>query len=175
MSKDELVDIVDENLGILYQESKFKAHDKGLLHKCVIGEVRDSDGNWVLIEQTSDRQDPGQLVSPVGGHVRAGESDEDALRREALEEIGISKFDFKLVGKKIFHRRVIGRDENHYFIIYIIYPKEDLVAGEEGVGFESFSDLALKEQIKKTPNKFGDAWYFIVRNFYPELLHLVDN
>ncbi len=170
MSQDEQIDIVDEDLKGLYSEWKFKAHKQGLLHKCVIGEVRDKNGNWVLIEQAGDRQDPGQFVSPVGGHVKASESDEEALKREAKEEIGITKFKFEKVGAKIFHRSVIGRDENHYFVVYIIYPEEELVAGEEGVGFETFSTEDLKKQIKKNPKKFGGAWHFLIQNFYPALL-----
>lgn len=83
---DELVDIVDDACAVLYSVTKTEAHQKGLLHRTVIGEVRDSKGNWLLVQQSADRQDAGQFVSPVGGHVRAGESDEDALRREAMED-----------------------------------------------------------------------------------------
>src|SRR5687767_9284467 len=99
---DELVDIVDSECTVLSCATKSEAHQKGLLHRTVIAEVRDSKGNWILVQQSADRQDAGQYVSPVGGHVRAGESDEDALKRETLEEIGLTDFDFVPVGKLIY-------------------------------------------------------------------------
>jgi len=46
MSQDEVVDIVDENDKVLYQVSKKVAHDKGLLHRCVVSEIKDSQGRW---------------------------------------------------------------------------------------------------------------------------------
>lgn len=77
----EQVDIIDENLKVLYSCDKSEAHEKGLLHATVIAEVHNSKGEWMLVKQASDKQDAGQYVSPVGGHVAAGESFEDALRR----------------------------------------------------------------------------------------------
>lgn len=38
----EMVDIVDNDLRVLYQVTKKEAHEKGLLHKCVIAEVANS-------------------------------------------------------------------------------------------------------------------------------------
>src|SRR5450830_208886 len=109
----EIVDIVDEDLNILYVISKQEAHEKGLLHKCVIAEVINSKGEMMLIKPYSYKQDAGQYVSPVGGHVSAGETDEEALRREVQEEIGMSHFIHKLKGRGIFDRHVLGRHENH--------------------------------------------------------------
>ena len=36
---DELIDIVDEGGVILGQISKIKAHEKGLLHRCVLAQL----------------------------------------------------------------------------------------------------------------------------------------
>ena len=89
---DEQVDIVNENNEVIGQADKSEAHQKGLLHRTVISEVINSTGEWLLVKQASDRQDPGQYVSPVGGHMRAGESEISALLREAEEELGIKNF-----------------------------------------------------------------------------------
>lgn len=167
---DEIVDIVDENDQVLYQVPKKEAHAKGLLHRTVISEIRDSKGNWVLVKQSSDRQDAGQYVSPVGGHAKAGESEDDALKREALEECGIKDFNFKLVGKAIFNRQVLGRQENHYFILYEIYSDDGVTLNHESEDHRTFSTEELKEEIRKCPEKFGNAFLFILKTFYPELL-----
>ena len=76
---DEQVDIVNEQDEVLYSTSKQKAHEKGLLHRTVIAEVVDSKGNFLLVKQSFLKQDSGQFVSPVGGHVQAGESTDQAI------------------------------------------------------------------------------------------------
>ena len=119
---EEQVDIVDERNRVLYQTSKQEAHEKGLLHRCIIAEVIDGEGKWTLVKQAYDRQDAGQYVSPVGGHVRAGESETDVLKREALEELGLTDFTDKYIGKAIYNRFVKKRSESHFFILYEIYP-----------------------------------------------------
>lgn len=93
----EMVDIINQQNEVLYQTSKEEAHQKGLLHRCIIAEVIDSKGNWTLVKQASDRQDADQYVSPVGGHIKAGESETEALAREALEEMGLTSFTSKYI------------------------------------------------------------------------------
>ena len=86
----ELVDVVDEQGTVLKIVPKQEAHRQGLLHKTVISEVIDSSGRWLLVKQSGERQDAGQFVSPVGGHVQAGETEVQALKREAEEEVGLT-------------------------------------------------------------------------------------
>jgi 8-oxo-dGTP diphosphatase len=168
--KVEMVDIVNEDNEILYKTSKQKAHSLGLLHRTVIGEVKNEKGEWLLVKQASDRQDAGQYVSPIGGHVRTGETEEEALQREAFEEVGLKKFKTKFIGKKIFNRKILGRQENHYFILYEVTSSEKPVLNHESVAIKTFTKKTLKEQMKKNPIKFGDAFYFIVKTFYPGLI-----
>lgn len=83
---DELVDIIDDAGNVLRQELKTAAHARGWLHNTAIGYLKYGD-DWVLVRQAADRQDAGQLVASVGGHIKAGESDQDGLLRESEEEI----------------------------------------------------------------------------------------
>lgn len=170
MSQDEIVDIVDEQDKTLYQASKFEARQKGLLHRTVISEVKDSQGRWMFVKQSSDRQDAGQYVSPVGGHVQAGESNEDALKREALEEIGVKDFDFKFIGKIIYSREVLGRKENHYFILYELFTDGKPMIGPEMDDFIYLTDDELKSELKNHPEKFGAPMHLLFKEFYRALL-----
>lgn len=165
----EMVEIVDEDLHVLYQTSKKDAHEKGLLHKCVIAEVINIKGEMMLIKPYSHKQDSGQYVSPVGGHVSAGETDEEALKREVKEEIGISDFTYKTRGKAIFNRYIIGRHENHYFVLYEIFTDQKPKLGDEAESYRWFTKKELKNKLKKNKKMFGDAFLFVVKNFYPGL------
>lgn len=167
----EKVDIVNEDLQVLYSISKQEAHDKGLLHPTAIAEVINSKGEWLLVKQASHKQDPGQFVSPVGGHIAAGENHEDALKREAQEEIGLSgDFKHEYVGKKIYNRKLNKSAENHYFIVYRIKSDKDPVLNDESVEYRWFKVEELKKLLKEKPDTFGYAFHFVVKNFFADLL-----
>lgn len=167
---DELIDIVDETGRVLWQAGKHEAHVHGWLHATVIGCLRRANGDWTLVRQSADRQDAGQLVAPVGGHVRAGEAELDALLREAEEEVGTRNIRHKLVGRARFHRQVIGRNENHLFIVYEFDTDDDLMLGPEAEALESFTHAAFQQALADTPMRFGDAHHFVLEQFFPEYL-----
>ena len=166
---DELVDIIDEQGNVLRQAMKSEAHAHGWLHRTVIGYVRYGD-DWALIRQSSHKQDAGQLVAPVGGHVEAGESVEDALLRESEEEIGTRNITYDHIGTVRFHRQVIGRDENHMFYVYEIETDDEIILNHESEEILRFTRAELKKALSTDPKNFGDAYYFILEKFYPEYL-----
>lgn len=171
MSADELVDVIDEKGAVLKVTTKGEAHQQGLLHKTVISEVIDSRGRWLMVKQSASRQDAGQYVSPVGGHVTAGESEEEALKREAFEELGLQgDFKYEYVDRAVFNRQVLGRQENHFFILYKIFSDAQPVLNDESESCEYFTEEQLKNQLKEHPEQFGDAFHFVVKRFFPHLL-----
>ncbi|MBI4973858.1 NUDIX hydrolase [Candidatus Roizmanbacteria bacterium] len=170
MQEIEYVDVVNENGGVISSISKDEAHIKGLLHMTVISEVINSKGEWLLVKQANDRQDAGQYVSPIGGHVKSKESLKDALKREAWEEVGLKDFKFELVGKGIFNREVLGRKENHYFIMYKIFSDEEPTLNNESVSCERFTVEQIKKELKTNPQKFGAAFHFVWKRFFQTLI-----
>ncbi len=163
---DELVDIVNINNVVIGQVMKSVAHEKGLMHRTIISEIINTKGEWLLVKQAPDRQDKGQFVSPVGGHMGAGESEIDALKREAFEEVGMRNFSYTYIGRAIYKRTVLNRIENHLFICYQIFSDEKPVLNHESVGYEYFSMEKLKKELKENPSKFGDAFYFVITEFF---------
>lgn len=167
---DELVDLVNEKGEIVNTVTKLVAHKDGLLHKTVISEIINSEGRMLLVRPKSHKQDAGQFVSPVGGHVRSGETNEQALKRETMEEVGIEITSFRLRGTAIFNRFVLGRKENHLFILYEAYSDELPKLGDEAEEYEYFTKEQIKTKLARDKNLFGDAFHFVVSQFYPELL-----
>jgi len=166
---DEQIDIINEQNEVIGTIGKSVAHTDGLLHRIVIGELVNSKGEYCLVKQANDRQDPGQYVSPIGGHVRAGESPEHALVRECQEECGFTPTDFVFIGKTIYNRKVIGRQENHLFLVYQIPFEGTPVLNHESVGFKWFSVAEIKQILKSKPSTFGAAWHHVFKNIFPSV------
>jgi isopentenyl-diphosphate Delta-isomerase len=169
MIQEEQVDVVDEHLNLVEVVSKSRAHKEGLLHKCVIAQVIDSRGRWLLVKQSSGRQDAGRYVSPMGGHVSANETDIDALKREVLEELGLKDFRYEYLGKVIYNRAVIGRKENHYFIVYKVFSDEKPVLNYEAESYKYFTLGELKKEYSENPDSFGDGFHAVVKAFHHRL------
>jgi len=165
---DEMIDIIDEHNVIVGQAMKSEAHMKGLRHRTILAEIKNSKGDWLLVKQSSSRQDAGQYVSPIGGHIQAGESEIEALKREALEEVGYSDFTHKKIGDANWDRSVLGRQENHYFILYEIYSDKNPILNDESDDYSWFSTPDLIREMKTHPKQFGDAWWFVVKEFYKD-------
>jgi isopentenyl-diphosphate delta-isomerase len=170
MSADELVDIVDENSNFIKVVPKKEAHTLGLLHKTVTNAVITKDGRYLMTKPASDRQDPGQYVFPSGGHVSAGESEDDALKREVFEELGLKDFDYEFVGKAIFNREVLGRQENHFFYVYKVFSDQEPKLSHEHESFKYFTEDELKKELKEHPENFGGSFHFTANKFFKNLL-----
>lgn len=89
--REEPVDIVDENDVVIGRVSRSEMRSRRLRHRSVFILVRSTAGK-VLIHRRSDDKDlwPGWWDFAVGGVVGAGESYDDAARRELFEEMGIT-------------------------------------------------------------------------------------
>ncbi len=166
---DEQIDIINEQNEVIATIGKSVAHADGLLHRIVIGELVNSKGEYCCVKQAGDRQDPGQYVSPIGGHVRAGESADDALVRECQEECGFTPPNFVFIGKTIYNRKVIGRHENHLFLVYQIPFAGTPILNHESVGFKWFSVAEIKQILKSNPETFGAAWHHVFKNIFPSV------
>lgn len=164
----EFVDEVDIHNVVIGSCSKEKAHKKGILHRTVIAEIINSKGEFLLVKQAGHKQDANQYVSPVGGHVSSGETEEHALLREAFEETGLKDFTYQLKGRIIYHRKVIGRNENHYFIVYEIHSNQKPNLNDESVQYHYFSKTEIQTTMKLNPKKFGDAFYVVWKEFYSD-------
>ncbi|PIR98919.1 hypothetical protein COT87_02200 [Candidatus Collierbacteria bacterium CG10_big_fil_rev_8_21_14_0_10_44_9] len=166
---DEQVDIIDLHNRPVGIASKSVAHHDGLLHRIVIGELINSKGEYCFVRQAEGRQDAGQFVSPIGGHVQTGERIEDALVRECQEEVGLTPSQIKFIGSTLYNREVIGRKENHLFFVYSLTTDRSPVLNHESVEYRWFSVADIQSSLKTNPNLFGGAWHHVFQNCFPSI------
>ena len=81
----EYLDIYDEYMNKIGQESRDTVHQNGLCHKTVHCWMYDDSGNIYF----QIRADSNKLYTTASGHVLSGETVRDAFRREIHEEIGL--------------------------------------------------------------------------------------
>ena len=112
--KDELLQLVDLEGNPAGTALRSVCHsDKSLIQMVVHIEIFNNDGE-IYLQKRSMTKDlyPGLWDTAVGGHVGAGENPEEAVRREAKEELGIDpgKLDylFKYIHENETEKEVAG-------------------------------------------------------------------
>lgn len=107
MNKDnseEIFPVVDESGLVTGKATRGECHGGSkLLHPVVHLHVFDREGRLYL-QRRPDWKDiqPGKWDTAVGGHVDYGENVEDALRREAREELGLQGFEAEHIVSYVF-------------------------------------------------------------------------
>lgn len=85
----EYIDIVDDNDRMIGSASKEEIYEKMYIHR-IVHVLISNDHNELALQLRSHNSAfcPGHWSTSVGGHVRAGETYDDAARREYREELG---------------------------------------------------------------------------------------
>ena len=134
---------------------------------CYIGDGE----NWLMLHRTKKKDDPneGKWIG-VGGHMEAGETPEDSIRREVMEETGLTLDSLEYRGVIDFY---MG---DHYERMYVFLSKEysgSLIECDEGdlawIRKEDFDSIPMWEGDRKfIPTVMGEGGKFRMKLFYRE-------
>lgn len=141
---DELLPMVDKEGNVLGSVRRGMAHDGSkTLHPVVHLHVFNSNGDIYLQKRLGWKSiQPDKWDTATGGHIGYGEKIEEALKREVLEELGISCFDYVSLGHYVFESFV---EKELVYVNKTVYnglimpSKEELAGGK----FWSKDDIEL--------------------------------
>ena len=134
MQKEEWFPLVDSDGSVIGKATRKECHSGSkLLHPVIHLHVFNDAGD-LFLQKRSESKDiqPSKWDTAVGGHVDWGETVEDALRREAMEELGIIGFTPQLVTCYEFESEIERELVHTYKTTYngVILPNKDEI--EEG-------------------------------------------
>ena len=117
---DELFPLVNEDGEVIGKAMRSECHNGSkLLHPVIHLHIFNQKGELYLQKRSENKDiQPGKWDTSVGGHIDFGESVEDALRREAQEELGILDFEPVFMRKYLFESEIEKELVYSYKTIY---------------------------------------------------------
>lgn len=171
--KEEVLEIVDEN-GVSTKEfaTREYVHKNHLFHNEVALWIIDKDSKQVLVQRRSKfkKQNPNKIAL-CAGHVVAGETIIEGLRKEAFEEIGvdIDKFDVKEILRVKSQKKNNYCFSYHYCILKKI-PIKKIKIQEEELSEVFYMDYEkLKAMIKNSDPEVAILWTEEVARLFAEI------
>lgn len=151
--QDELLPLVDENGNITGAATRSECHNGSMMmHPVVHLHVFNSKGELYLQKRPEWKDiQPGKWDTAVGGHIDLGEHVEQALFREAGEELGIEGFTPEALPQYVFRSACECEMVYPYKTVY----DKDIRPSEETSGGRFWSMDEIRESIGKgilTPN-----------------------
>ena len=150
----EIFPIVDENGRVTGSATRGECHSGSkLLHPVVHLHVFNSAGD-IYLQKRPEWKDiqPGKWDTAVGGHIDYGETPEEALQREAREELGITDFTPEFVDKYVFES---ARERELVYVHRCTYDGPILPSTEELDGGRFWTMAEISEAMGQgvlTPN-----------------------
>ena len=152
---EEILPLVNEKGNIVGQAPRSHVHDGSkLLHPVVHMHVIGSNKSILLQKRSASKLIlPGKWDTAVGGHISVGESLEQALKKEAFEELGLSDFSAKLYKTFVWNSEI--ESELVYLFLSFDYKNYQIVDSNEVEEARFWTKKQIENQIGKgifTPN-----------------------
>ncbi|MFH1849641.1 MAG: NUDIX domain-containing protein [archaeon] len=127
----EIFDVVNDNDQVTGKATRYEAHSKGLIHRGVVFFIFDTKGRMLINKRSKEKEFyPGCWSIALGGHVNAGENQDDAVVRELKEETGITAKPHYLGS---FKKRFDGLDRENNRVYAFVSDDEPILDPHEVV------------------------------------------
>lgn len=128
-SPEEILDLVDDHDNVIDTITRKEVYAKGIKNYRVIHAfIKNSEGRlWIPRRVSTKKLYPSALDFSIAGHVEAGETYEEALFKEAMEEVRLDlcSVDYKKVGYMNPHKDSVGVWQKVYEILSDDTPDYD--------------------------------------------------
>lgn len=139
---------------VIRRVTREDAHSQELLHRVACVLVWNSRGELLL--QRRPRAAGGTLGVSFACHVQWGETWEQAIRREALEELGIELGQHEELGMSVSEYQ--GRDRKKRHLMRVFATQHDGsfgVASSEVVGLELRPPAEIRDDVRRHPERYS--------------------
>ena len=163
---EEWLPLVDEEGTVTGKAPRSLCHSiKSFLHPVVHLHVIHKEKIYLQKRPATKQIQPGKWDTAVGGHISVGENIETALKREAMEEIGISSFSAKLILRYKWESQI----ETELVFMFASEFNGNIIFNPEEVETGRFWPLKeIKENVGKnifTPN-FEHEFDILCRQYF---------
>lgn len=159
----EMLPVVDQDGNVIGSATRKECHNGSMkLHPVVHLHVYNGQGGLYLQKRPNWKDiQPGKWETSVSGHIAMGEKPDDALRREAMEELNISGFEPVFVMKYVYENS--AREREFIYVYGTIYhgtitPSEEVEEGrfwnieQIDEDIKKHDDFSLNYRSELTPN-----------------------
>jgi isopentenyl-diphosphate delta-isomerase len=164
---EEWFDVVDRSDRVIDRASREEVHRNGLLHRSAHLLVFDGSGR-VLLQKRSMVKDrfPGRWDSSVSGHVDSGESYDQCIVREAMEEIGIR---LAATPERLFKVDACDETDQEFSWVYRTYSEGPFAPNEEEISeIGWFTGDEVSHLVKTDPDSVSPSFALIWSKFPKE-------
>lgn len=159
----EYLDLVNENDEIIGVTTKAKSHMNSEIHRVAAIFVFDKKGRLLIQEHL---ESGGKYDHSVGGHVRQGETYDEAAKREAYEELGLTE---KLHKISVFYPGKVfsGCKNIHMYGLYEVAPSEKwkFTPNHEVKNVIPLPIEEIANTMNCTPDKFVKGCIYTMREY----------
>lgn len=161
--------VVDKNDQPVGEATDDEVDARGLIRRIARLMIENVKGQILLQKRRNDDLIyPGRWDNSVAGHVDAGETSDQAMKRELAEELAVEVVGLTFVGKyynEVDDRGFVIKKFNHLYKAKYAGPIENITTDEvEYVNWFTLDDL--KRQIADHPDNFTDGVKEVIARFY---------